>query len=779
MPIERRTRSIYSGTLPKPGPYVAVITNLLDPMYMGALEVSLERGMSDNSNIQEQTYVVQYLSPFYGVTSVKFEGTDPRNFDDVQKSYGFWMVPPDIGTKVLVIFVDGDPNQGFWIGCIPDAFQNQMIPGIAASQNVYLTPEQELKYGTKNLPVAEFLKRNAKEQLSPNAQLKPVHPFADRLLAQGLLLDNIRGVTSSSARREVPSSVFGISTPGPVDPNGRKGQIGYENKVNIPVSRLGGTQFVMDDGDGDGQNELVRIRTRTGHQILMHNSSDLIYIANGQGTAWIELTSNGKIDVYAQDSVSIHSEADFNFRADRDINLEAGRNVNVRAIQNMETNVSGFYNLLIDDYAKISIRNNKEETVGQEFKLSVGNNMNVVADKNIIVTAAAGMDLSSESDMKISTAATVNIGANGNVLVSGAKIHLNGPPAAAAQSADTADQPPQLPTYNLPNRSVSSGWSNGTFYKANSISSIMQRVPTHEPWDQHENINPQQFTASATDATLQSRSSGGIADNPNISSQAPANTPEVVPGTCDVKYAMDISNPASQAGIQALKDACAAVGITTPIAIASLLAIAGGESRWKPIKENFNYTTTARLLQIFPSVFKGNETLAQQYVGNPNNSLPEFVYGYQTSTGKQLGNTEAGDGGKYIGRGYIQLTGKGNYAKYSKILFNKKLVDTETALLDNPDLLTDVKIAAYASAVYMLDRVKSAQDDPGYFEKAVRAVGFCTPDIHATKAGFYQCFLTQLQGNATTLGSSDGLTNSAGQTVSPTDNPTTSSTTGP
>ncbi|MFM6199336.1 MAG: hypothetical protein ACKPE1_09375, partial [Dolichospermum sp.] len=70
---------------------------------------------------------------------------------------------------------------------------------------------------------------------------------------------------------------------------------------NIEIS------FVMDDGDKDGQNELVRIRTRTGHQILLHNSADLIYIANAKGTAWVELTSNGKIDIFAQDSVSIHT----------------------------------------------------------------------------------------------------------------------------------------------------------------------------------------------------------------------------------------------------------------------------------------------------------------------------------------------------------------------------------------------------------------------------------------------------------------------------------------
>jgi hypothetical protein len=63
----------------------------------------------------------------------------------------------------------------------------------------------------------------------------------------------------------------------------------------------------------------------------LHNSEDLIYIGNAKGTTWIELTSNGKIDIYAKDSISVHSENDINFTADRDINLTAKRNLNINS----------------------------------------------------------------------------------------------------------------------------------------------------------------------------------------------------------------------------------------------------------------------------------------------------------------------------------------------------------------------------------------------------------------------------------------------------------------
>ncbi len=760
---ETRKRS----PLPTPGPYLAEVTNHLDPTYMGCLEVALIKGVPSSTKLQGETYVVRYLSPFAGNTSVRYEGTNSSDFNDVQKSYGFWAVPPDIGNIVMVIFIDGDPNQGFWFGCVQDVFQNHMTPGIAASKQVAATKEQLDKYGVEYLPVAEFHKKSRSnlDNHNPEKYAKPIHPFADRLLQQGLLADTIRGVTSTSARREVPSAVFGISTPGPLDdsPGAKRGKIGYDGNTQAPVSRLGGTTFVMDDGDINGQNELVRLRTRTGHQILLHNSADLIYISNSKGTAWIEMTSNGKIDIYAQDSVSIHTEADFNFRADRDINLEAGRNIHVRAGKNMETNITGYNYLTVDQDQKISIRGSHDETIGGLTKISVANTFNLNVENDIKQTAGGSFNIGAESNINIGTAATLNLGANGQLVASGAAIHLNGPAAAAPASADTAEIPPDLPLFSLPNRKKSAGWSNKNFYASTPIKSIMQRVPTHEPWPQHENINPAQFSSTATDVTLADRSANGIPPNPATATggaatpQEPANQPEIVPGTCDPQFAKDINNPASQQGIAAIKAACAKFGLTHPNAVASLLGIAGGETRWKVVEENFNYTAD-RLLEVFPGRFKGDRALAQKYAGNPNNSLPEFLYGYDVPKGKELGNINPGDGGRYIGRGYIQITGRGNYKVYSDL--------TGRDLISNPELLNQPEIAAEVSVKYMLRRCKVPPSDPGYFEAAMKAVGANNvANVKARKKGYYECFLGQLQGKTVGTGSGGILTDSSGNPV--------------
>lgn len=339
-------------------PQLARVVGHLDNTYNGKIQVEILR-TSGNTISESQVQTVKMVSPFFGFTSKEYLSENP-DYNGTQKSYGMWMVPPDVGSIVVVIFINGNSKDGYWLGGVPMGDMNFMTPGLAATSfNIDGTAER--------VPVGEFNKNLNPEPGTDTTRVpKPVHPFADRLEKQGLLKDDIRGITSSSARRETPSMVFGISTPGPLDKQdgAPRGKIGTkESSANVPVSRLGGTTFIMDDGDdkyirktppggakqgppeyisveddgpSDGDvtiphNELFRIRTRTGHQILLHNSEDLIYVTNSRGTAWIEMTSNGKIDVYSQDSISVHSENDINFTAKRDINLTAGASVNVNA----------------------------------------------------------------------------------------------------------------------------------------------------------------------------------------------------------------------------------------------------------------------------------------------------------------------------------------------------------------------------------------------------------------------------------------------------------------
>jgi hypothetical protein len=499
----------------EPYPLLAKVVSHLDPKYMGSLEVELLRQAGNDDKSEGQLRIVKYASPFMGVSDVEYCSME-NVYDGTQKSYGFWMVPPDVGSTVIVIFIDGDPKKGYWLACVPDLSMNFMTPGYAATSFVENGIEERVPVGEYNKKLQTSIPKDT------TRTKKPQHPFAEIFKAQGLILDDIRGITTSSARRDIPSAVYGISTPGPIDKNGPKGKVGKKEHeiVRGPVSRLGGSSFVMDDGDdkferktkasegppdyasveegekGDAKiphNELIRIRTRTGHQILLHNSEDLIYIGNARGTAWIELTSDGKMDVFCEDSISIHTKQDFNLRADRDINFEAGRNFNIRVLEEMHTQVIKDHILMVDGNHKVKVVQKVDMTYEQEYKHKVMGAVDFYHTNNFKHYVAGNNDLSI-GGYYYQTSGGANETRAAAIIETGGVIHMNGPGAAQATQAQEAEKPLVLKTYSVPDQ------EGATLFET-----IMRRVPIMEPWPHHENLDPLEFKPEKTDRDIDGR----------------------------------------------------------------------------------------------------------------------------------------------------------------------------------------------------------------------------------------------------------------------------------
>lgn len=193
------------------------------------------------------------------------------------------------------------------------------------------------------------------------------------------------------------------------------------------------------------------------------------------------------------------------------------------------------------------------------------------------------------------------------------------------------------------------------------------------------------------------------------------------------------------AGISALLAACNKYGMSTTEQKASLLAIVGGECGWVPKEESAQYSDPRRLCQIFPTTFKGKLDLAEQYCnwerGGKGAKSEFFDYIYDPSNnGRQLGNSQPGDGGKYYGRGFIQLTGRANYERYARL--------SGYPIDQQPELLLQPAISAEVAVLYFLDRVKNAVPTahPQYFYAAKKAVGNNSADIAARKLQYYEHF---------------------------------------
>lgn len=217
------------------------------------------------------------------------------------------------------------------------------------------------------------------------------------------------------------------------------------------------------------------------------------------------------------------------------------------------------------------------------------------------------------------------------------------------------------------------------------------------------------------------------------------NTPVTV--TPMPKYVRKGEEGKAKAGCEALVAACDKVGLTSKYAKAAILGIVGGESAWVPRDEGHVYNNPQSLLNIFPSIFKGDLALATAYSGGKKTKEEffELIYGYKFPKGQGLGNKAAGDGGKYFGRGFNQLTGKAGYKQaQDKLKQYGKNVD----LLNNPSLLNeDLEVAALACVLFYKENVKHPQDDPGYFKAARDRTGADAGGGYAKKETMYQYFL--------------------------------------
>ena len=133
--------------------------------------------------------------------------------------------------------------------------------------------------------------------------------------------------------------------------------------------------------------------------------------------------------------------------------------------------------------------------------------------------------------------------------------------------------------------------------------------------------------------------------------------------------------------------------------LANVMKETGGISK----EENLNYGSTSnkRIREIFKSrVSDLSDEQLDKLKGNKE-QFAEKIYGKDTKIGADMGNTEVGDGWKYRGRGYIQLTGKSNYSAASSAIFG------DDRLVKNPDLVNDPQVAKEVVAWYMQKNKKS------------------------------------------------------------------------
>lgn len=441
------------------GPYYGEVMNNVDPTRSGRLQVYIEAFSGPDKNDRTRWTTVSYLPHFYGVTPPGNSPNDgPGTYPGNQNSYGMWMVPPDLGVKVICIFVNGDRSQGYYIGVVIENGLNHMVPAIGAEGNyVSGNPSQSAYFADSALmPVTEINTANERADNSSRffEQEKPIHSVvAAGLFQQGLNTDIERGPVRSSSQRESPSNVIGFSSPGVPVYQGGLSPEDARQKLNsgavkpsdlAVIGRMGGHSLVMDDGDIDGRNNMFRVRTAKGHQITMSDSGNFVYITTANGQTWIELGVEGTVDVFSTNSINLRTQGDINLHADRDINMFAGRDMNVK------------------------VKNNVTWETDNEFKLT--------AQKDLRLWSKATVNVKADGVLTIQSASgSWNSGSEFKMTAGG--IDLNGPQAPEV----AAPQPMVMKLFDTTKFSSAKGWE----VEKKKLESICSRVTTHEPYPYH------------------------------------------------------------------------------------------------------------------------------------------------------------------------------------------------------------------------------------------------------------------------------------------------------
>lgn len=141
----------------------------------------------------------------------------------------------------------------------------------------------------------------------------------------------------------------------------------------------------------------------------------------------------------------------------------------------------------------------------------------------------------------------------------------------------------------------------------------------------------------------------------------------------------------------ALTRAMADAGITDVNEQAAFMGQMHHESGgFRTMEESFNYSSADRIMAVSRTARNQGPEAVEAAMAQGPEAVAELMYG------GRMGNTEPGDGYRYRGRGFTQLTGRDNYTAASEALG----ID----LVNNPDLAADPEVAAKVSTWYWQSR---------------------------------------------------------------------------
>jgi len=425
---EAAPRSSFDGVVT-----IGTVVDTNDPQQMGRIRVVCATlGENMRMKIEDLPWAV-YVSPFAGSTTVGARGPGDTTSDGAV-GYGFW-ARPKVGAQVVVMFIDGDPNLRVCVGGIYDQFRPHTMPHgrfMYEDHPALQKSDNRRPFGpyTSDEKYIEPLNVNMREAFPKS---EPNFEWRTRVADNAVSAIDVSALPTSTSNvpddKDVTfdgwttSQGYQISRQDP-DYEGLFGE-GNLDSETYAWTTPGFHAIAMDDSQ---KNCRVRFRTTSGHQILMDDTNERVYIATAKGKNWIEMDQEGNIDIYTDNKVNVHAKQGINFTSDDSIRMFAKNGIHM--------------------YSDGEIRMQAKK----DINVKTLENIRMRASKSMYMDTLEEINVRSGSDLKLTSGGTTHQNAGAAIIETAPTIHHNGPSAAVATTAN----------------SQNAMWTS--------------RVPAHEPW---------------------------------------------------------------------------------------------------------------------------------------------------------------------------------------------------------------------------------------------------------------------------------------------------------
>ena len=376
-----------------------------------------------------------YGSPLAGFDRMNHRGREKQTTDG-GVAYGMWNIPK-VGAQVLIACINGNPNYRVYIGCVYKQFHTSTIP-------------HGRYFGTTDGPLsaAETPIQPLYDNLEENFQNMDSYEFRSRgadFSAAGFQAAFIGNEHNKSSKKsdDVETKVTGADgktfevtqgyaetqlTPGAT--NSVTGNL-YDSTV-YSWTTPGFHGISMDDRP---ENCRMKFRTTGGHQILLDDTNERIYISTAKGKTWIEIDEQGTIDIFSEQDFSVRSEGDINFTTNKTFRVSAKDGIHMACTEGpMRIHASQDIDIKSNQVLKI------EST--EDLKIQTHAAIHIKSGTDSFFTSGTVMNVLTGSDLRLTSGGSTHLTASGQFVATGDQIHFNGPagtPASNAQPADAKD----------------------------------------------------------------------------------------------------------------------------------------------------------------------------------------------------------------------------------------------------------------------------------------------------------------------------------------------------